>query len=621
MNPRLRRTSRALLAAAMAAVLVAACSSPGGSRGPGIGTPDTSTTPDVAPGDTTSGEDTPGAPDTEAPDVADDVAPDAGGTDADTATCTPTTCAAEGRTCGALQDGCGTLLDCGSCGDGQACVDGACEDIDGACLVGDVRCSEGGFGVQGCGPDGDGEAAWGVHVPCQANIPCVAGRCQREDCLRGEVIVLLDRSSSMIQSEAWEWVRDTTLAAIEARHTVNLFGFRHFPGAEACSTGEVVPLSEDAYPAIEGAIVEPTATSATPIAAALDGLTKRFGDPNDGQAVILVTDGDETCDTQAGAREHAGHLFHEGIPVHVLAVTTTANKSFLDKLAASGGTSHSHLVKDPAEMSAALGTVFDAIGACETCPDGMEPSSCDGGTLTWCDYWSEDEVVRETSCAATGAACGESGTTTGLDVRCLSPEGEPCPGADDHDFACAPSSPVCHQGTCCAPDCAGRECGPDGCGGTCGPACEFGECVDGQCDCTPDCDGRECGPDGCGGTCGPACEFGECVDGQCECEPDCADKQCGDDGCGSTCGTCTDGFSCDENQQCVYPCGEITGAGCCDDQQLYYCYDNKLHTEDCTQNHSCGINLNEFAYSCGTPGLGDPTGLFPKECPEASLPP
>ncbi|MDI1480152.1 hypothetical protein [Polyangium sp. y55x31] len=49
------------------------------------------------------------------------------GKDCDTPTCVPTTCAAQGATCGTLSDGCGGTLDCGSCGAGSTCEDGTCQ--------------------------------------------------------------------------------------------------------------------------------------------------------------------------------------------------------------------------------------------------------------------------------------------------------------------------------------------------------------------------------------------------------------------------------------------------------------------------------------------------------------
>jgi len=44
--------------------------------------------------------------------------------------CVPTTCAAQGATCGTISDGCGDTLDCGSCGAGFACDAGQCVDVD-----------------------------------------------------------------------------------------------------------------------------------------------------------------------------------------------------------------------------------------------------------------------------------------------------------------------------------------------------------------------------------------------------------------------------------------------------------------------------------------------------------
>ncbi len=40
--------------------------------------------------------------------------------------CTPTTCAAQGKNCGTIADGCGGTLSCGTCADGQTCSDNVC---------------------------------------------------------------------------------------------------------------------------------------------------------------------------------------------------------------------------------------------------------------------------------------------------------------------------------------------------------------------------------------------------------------------------------------------------------------------------------------------------------------
>jgi hypothetical protein len=55
------------------------------------------------------------------------------GTNCDTPVCVPTTCAAQGATCGSIADGCGGTLDCGSCGSGSTCQSGTCQPTAPAC--------------------------------------------------------------------------------------------------------------------------------------------------------------------------------------------------------------------------------------------------------------------------------------------------------------------------------------------------------------------------------------------------------------------------------------------------------------------------------------------------------
>ena len=137
-----------------------------------------------------------------------------------------------------------------------------------------------------------------------------------------------------------------------------------------------------------------------------------------------------------------------------------------------------------------------------------------------------------------------------------------------------PADVGCNQGTCCVPECEGKDCGDDGCGGECGVCA--GECQDGIC-CVPDCFLKECGDDGCGGVCGLCIGLEDiCFAGQCICVPDCQNKECGSDGCGGNCGTCDDGLACSQeacgqNGMCV-----IDTSDCCagDDE----CEDG----EDCT---------------------------------------
>lgn len=68
------------------------------------------------------------------------------GTNCQTPVCVPTTCAAQGATCGTIPDGCGGTLTCGSCGSGFTCQSGTCQPTAPACPC-------------------EGMTGWGVPAP------------------------------------------------------------------------------------------------------------------------------------------------------------------------------------------------------------------------------------------------------------------------------------------------------------------------------------------------------------------------------------------------------------------------------------------------------------------------
>jgi MYXO-CTERM domain-containing protein len=53
--------------------------------------------------------------------------------------CTPTTCAKQEWTCGKASDFCGGTLDCGTCPNGQSCVNNACYTLPDAGASNDAR--------------------------------------------------------------------------------------------------------------------------------------------------------------------------------------------------------------------------------------------------------------------------------------------------------------------------------------------------------------------------------------------------------------------------------------------------------------------------------------------------
>jgi hypothetical protein len=93
-----------------------------------------------------------------------------------TPTCTPTTCAAQGVSCGAIADGCGNLLQCGSCPTGQTCGGAG---VPGQC--GTSNCTPATCASLGatCGQVADGCGGLTADCgQCGPNKSCNNGTCQ-----------------------------------------------------------------------------------------------------------------------------------------------------------------------------------------------------------------------------------------------------------------------------------------------------------------------------------------------------------------------------------------------------------------------------------------------------------
>jgi hypothetical protein len=89
-------------------------------------------------------------------------------------TCTPKTCAQLGFNCGAVSDGCGGTLNCGTCTGGQTCGGGGAANVCGGpvCHVGPLVTFNSGS-VQGCGlPKATGQCntnfCWVINGTCDS---------------------------------------------------------------------------------------------------------------------------------------------------------------------------------------------------------------------------------------------------------------------------------------------------------------------------------------------------------------------------------------------------------------------------------------------------------------------
>ena len=531
--------------------------------------------------------------------------------------CTPV---CDGQACG--DDGCGGV--CGACGEGEycdgggqcvarpdGCGDGACEagedclncEADcgceggevcqaGVCVVppmcedaceGAAACSDDGFAYRVCSPDPDqpGCSTYSRRVPCAEGRTCEAdgaGAVCRGACIQPEVVVLVDRSSSMA-GERWMFTQAALLDAAARREWTARLGVRAFPAAgEGCTAGELEApqyQSEVAFRDVEA----PVDIAQTPIAAAFEGLEGAYGDPEDGQSVVLITDGDETCAEEEAAVAQAAALRRRGVRTFVIGIGQQANHDLLGAIAAVGGTGSHYRVADGAALRTALDDVFTRLG---TCGCGVGEDRCAGDVLETCravdgmHVWG-DGVACEYGCDSERARCFEGCDPESEERVCEGDVALRCAAAgggyevdEECAFGCqrgAGCNPVCRPGARrCSGD-ASEVCGPAGDGYVGGPDCRYG-CREetGQCHstCRPgemQCDGdslRRCNAQGEIYSLVEDCLFG-CDADRLACRPVCrpGDVRCEGDAV-TRCNAAGDRFEVVE--QCAIACDE--GEGC-----------------------------------------------------------
>lgn len=294
---------------------------------------------------------TPPAPDASQP------SPD-GGPGAPDATCSPT-CGA--RRCG-VEPTCGTS--CGDCPTATTCsLQGECLP---SCSVGTSTCGVDGVSYQACGLDPNlGVPSLGPRVACGGGASCQpsTGQCTGGSCIPAQVLLVVDRSASIAANSTWTWVRDEVLHAVGAYQVDTAFGLRTFPDATCAPGAPLLPV-RDARGALESALRAPTADASSPLADALAGLEPLFTGQDDGRAVVLLTDGDETCRSDANGSEAASALRRVGVRTFTIAIGGSANRALLDDIARAGGTDRARLATDAARLREALEAVLSEVSAC-----------------------------------------------------------------------------------------------------------------------------------------------------------------------------------------------------------------------------------------------------------------
>jgi hypothetical protein len=350
-----------------------------------------------------------------------------------TGNCVPTTCEAEGVTCGQIGNGCGDVLSCGTCsGAGEECVDGACT-VTGACTP--KTCAD--YPEPGrCGPVSDGCSGI-LNCPfpaCANNESCGAqelGFCGVQSCTPVSCeTALADKPPGycgfVSDGCAGELQGCATVCDTNAGESCGVLGDGGV-FVQICGTGG------------GGASCDPmdqTTACQGKCGVVSDGCSSTYDCGNTcGQGQVC------------GANNVANTC---GTPTCTASTCQSLNAACGDIGDGCGGTLH-------------CGDTCPVPG--DTCAGGGVPNQCGAAG---CDPWDQ-----ATACAAADANCGLQTDHCGGTVNCGScSNGETCGGGGVQNHC---GAPPCHHYTCQE---LNATCGPQGDG--CGGQIDCGTCPDGQ---------------------------------------------------------------------------------------------------------------------------------------------
>ena len=175
----------------------------------------------------------------------------------------------------------------------------------------------------------------------------ISAYAQGLQCEQPNALIILDRSGSMSEDNKWATavsaIHDLTLAYDAAVR----FGLTYFPSSGSCGVNNSLlqGVAPNNGAAIRGSLQrlgDPNFEGRTPIAAALvegTNYLRNLNDVNRQNVIILITDGDQTCDNGGGQVDRARDAFNAGFPVYVISFGFgVRNRGVLTQMAQAGGT-------------------------------------------------------------------------------------------------------------------------------------------------------------------------------------------------------------------------------------------------------------------------------------------
>jgi hypothetical protein len=254
-----------------------------------------------------------------------------------------------------------------TCQPGRTCMDGGCF----ACSPDVVECKQE-TTFRRCSADG---LAWGGEESCGTDEVCFQRECHYYGCIP-RVLLLVDSSGSM--GTNWIAVKNTIAALVAANPNIR-FGLKNFPSAGTTCDVDAsieIPFAQDQSADFVEWFQGHSANGATPLVRAMQVLNENAAAMYGafGGAVVLLSDGDDTCYTGGAPKVDAAvatsglYLDHK-VRTYVIAYNYSGDTTILDTIANNGGSGAGYLAADDqAELLAAFQEAVDDVKLCDESP-------------------------------------------------------------------------------------------------------------------------------------------------------------------------------------------------------------------------------------------------------------
>ena len=266
---------------------------------------------------------------------------------------------------------------------------------------------------------------------------------QENQCESPNVLLLLDRSGSMLDDDKWGQATQAISEVFVPYFDTLSFGLMTFPNFGACGVNEgtlAVPVGET-----DGINLNDVYSASTPNDEALTPLSEaiRIGhaelemiqSPERRGYLILLTDGIETCAPEAledsAPIASAQRAADAGFKTYVIGFGSLVRRSTLREMARVGGTEQERLVSDQSQLAETLQAIIDSATT-EVC-DRLD-NDCDG--------YVDEGIDCEPACNSYTDECP---CNNNLDCGA----GETC---EDQVCAPPPCNRICDNGYICQGD-------------------------------------------------------------------------------------------------------------------------------------------------------------------------